>query len=115
MAGRGGGGHTPAAARADTCRPSSFAAHVLAAAPSLASASADWMTAATAAVAAPRGRAARLAPRMMPVGVPRVPYRLPKSSAWVWIDIWNVMVGGMGEPRKGRGREESRSITLTQP
>ena len=29
---------------------------------------------------------------MMPVGVPRVPYRLPKGGAWVWIDIWNCLV-----------------------
>lgn len=42
--------------------------------------------------------------RMMPVGVPRVPYRLPKGGAWVWIDIWNVMV----REKTRRGREGTR-------
>lgn len=28
---------------------------------------------------------------MMPVGVPRVPYRLPRSNYWAWVDIWNCL------------------------
>ena len=29
--------------------------------------------------------------KMMPIGVPRVPYRTPKESSWQWVDIWNCM------------------------
>lgn len=28
---------------------------------------------------------------MNPVGVPRVPYRLPRSNYWAWVDIWNCL------------------------
>lgn len=28
---------------------------------------------------------------MMPVGVPRVPYRTPKEGSWQWVDIWNCL------------------------
>lgn len=28
---------------------------------------------------------------MMPIGVPRVPYRTPQSGGWVWVDIWNCL------------------------
>jgi ATP-dependent protease ClpP protease subunit len=28
---------------------------------------------------------------MMPVGVPRVPYRLPRTNYWAWVDIWNCL------------------------
>ena len=28
---------------------------------------------------------------MHPVGVPRVPYRLPRSNYWAWVDIWNCL------------------------
>lgn len=28
---------------------------------------------------------------MMPIGVPRVPYRTPKENAWQWVDIWNCL------------------------
>ena len=30
--------------------------------------------------------------RMMPIGVPRVPYRTPQSGGWQWVDIWNCLV-----------------------
>ena len=30
--------------------------------------------------------------RMMPIGVPRVPYRTPKEGSWQWVDIWNCLV-----------------------
>ena len=30
--------------------------------------------------------------RMMPIGVPRVPYRTPKEGGWQWVDIWNCLV-----------------------
>ncbi|CAL5226195.1 g9031 [Coccomyxa viridis] len=29
--------------------------------------------------------------RMMPIGVPRVPYRTPQSGGWQWVDIWNCL------------------------
>ena len=29
---------------------------------------------------------------MMPIGVPRVPYRTPKEGGWQWVDIWNCLV-----------------------
>ncbi|KAL3133756.1 hypothetical protein ABBQ32_008240 [Trebouxia sp. C0010 RCD-2024] len=29
--------------------------------------------------------------RMMPIGVPRVPYRTPKEGGWQWVDIWNCL------------------------
>mmetsp|Transcript_17510 Transcript_17510/g.44806 ORF Transcript_17510/g.44806 Transcript_17510/m.44806 type:complete len:207 (-) Transcript_17510:141-761(-) len=28
---------------------------------------------------------------MMPIGVPRVPYRSPKEGGWQWVDIWNCL------------------------
>jgi ATP-dependent Clp protease, protease subunit len=28
---------------------------------------------------------------MMPIGVPRVPYRMPRSNLWTWVDIWNCL------------------------
>ena len=90
-------------------------AHVASAAPSMASMAGDWMATASAQAAGrvSSGRAStsssssassfssppsasfvarRRAVTMMPVGVPRVPYRLPKGGAWVWIDIWNCLV-----------------------
>ena len=53
---------------------------------------------------------------MMPIGVPRVPYRTPKEGGWQWVDIWNCLVRSQhwsvctsarscshdaGSPRKG--------------
>lgn len=29
--------------------------------------------------------------KMMPIGVPRVPYRTPKEGSWQWVDIWNCL------------------------
>lgn len=29
---------------------------------------------------------------MMPIGVPRVPYRAPQAGGWQWVDIWNCLV-----------------------
>jgi hypothetical protein len=29
---------------------------------------------------------------MMPIGVPRVPYRSQKEGSWQWVDIWNCLV-----------------------
>eukprot|EP00193_Tetraselmis_chui_P002850 CAMPEP_0177769586 /NCGR_PEP_ID=MMETSP0491_2-20121128/10410_1 /TAXON_ID=63592 /ORGANISM="Tetraselmis chuii, Strain PLY429" /LENGTH=270 /DNA_ID=CAMNT_0019286623 /DNA_START=128 /DNA_END=940 /DNA_ORIENTATION=+ len=29
--------------------------------------------------------------RMMPIGVPRVPYRSQKEGGWQWVDIWNCL------------------------
>ena len=37
--------------------------------------------------AAPR----RAVTRMMPIGVPRVPYRTPREGSWQWVDIWNCL------------------------
>ncbi|KAH7307401.1 hypothetical protein KP509_22G057400 [Ceratopteris richardii] len=28
---------------------------------------------------------------MMPIGVPKVPYRTPGEGGWQWVDIWNVL------------------------
>ena len=82
-------------------------AHVASAAPSTAAMAGDWMATASAQaagrVSSSRGAGASSSPAtsfvsrrrtvtMMPVGVPRVPYRLPKGGAWVWIDIWNCLV-----------------------
>lgn len=41
----------------------------------------------SAAAASPR----RQVTRMMPIGVPRVPYRTPKEGSWQWVDIWNCL------------------------
>ena len=35
---------------------------------------------------------------MMPIGVPRVPYRTPQSGGWQWVDIWNCLVCLMFHP-----------------
>eukprot|EP00239_Pterosperma_sp_CCMP1384_P002334 CAMPEP_0197848414 /NCGR_PEP_ID=MMETSP1438-20131217/8684_1 /TAXON_ID=1461541 /ORGANISM="Pterosperma sp., Strain CCMP1384" /LENGTH=204 /DNA_ID=CAMNT_0043460651 /DNA_START=455 /DNA_END=1069 /DNA_ORIENTATION=+ len=28
---------------------------------------------------------------MMPIGVPKVPYRTPKENTWQWVDLWNCL------------------------
>ena len=28
---------------------------------------------------------------MMPIGVPRVPYKTPNENSWQWVDIWNCL------------------------
>ena len=28
---------------------------------------------------------------MMPIGVPRVPYKTPGENMWQWVDIWNCL------------------------
>lgn len=33
----------------------------------------------------------KLSATMMPVGVPRVPYRMRRENVWQWIDIWNCL------------------------
>ena len=38
------------------------------------------------------GNFKRQVTRMMPIGVPRVPYRTPKEGGWQWVDIWNCLV-----------------------
>lgn len=35
--------------------------------------------------------ARRQVTRMMPIGVPRVPYRTPREGGWQWVDIWNCL------------------------
>jgi ATP-dependent Clp protease, protease subunit len=32
---------------------------------------------------------------MMPIGVPRVPYKTPGENMWQWVDIWNQLVATM--------------------
>ena len=44
------------------------------------------------------GTSKRQVTRMMPIGVPRVPYRTPKEGGWQWVDIWNCLVNT--EPRR---------------
>ncbi|TYH40682.1 hypothetical protein ES332_D12G264200v1 [Gossypium tomentosum] len=29
--------------------------------------------------------------RMMPIGTPRVPYRVPGEGTWQWVDLWNAL------------------------
>ncbi|KAB2070878.1 hypothetical protein ES319_A08G185200v1 [Gossypium barbadense] len=29
---------------------------------------------------------------MMPIGTPRVPYRVPCEETWQWVDLWNALV-----------------------
>jgi len=36
---------------------------------------------------------------MMPIGVPRVPYRTPREGGWQWVDIWNCLVRAPRQPR----------------
>lgn len=36
-------------------------------------------------------RGARATKTMMPIGVPRVPYKTPNESSWQWVDIWNCL------------------------
>merc|ERR1711966_79194 len=45
---------------------------------------------------------------MMPIGVPRVPYKTPGENSWQWVDIWNclyreriVFVGGPVDEEMG--------------
>ncbi|XP_052874026.1 ATP-dependent Clp protease proteolytic subunit-related protein 2, chloroplastic-like isoform X2 [Gossypium arboreum] len=28
---------------------------------------------------------------MMPIGTPRVPYRVPCEETWQWVDLWNAL------------------------
>ncbi|KAL2902198.1 ATP-dependent Clp protease proteolytic subunit-related protein 2 chloroplastic, partial [Bienertia sinuspersici] len=28
---------------------------------------------------------------MMPIGTPRVPYRVPGEGTWQWVDLWNAL------------------------
>ncbi len=30
--------------------------------------------------------------RMMPIGVPKVPFRTPREGGWQWVDLWNCLV-----------------------
>ena len=43
------------------------------------------------AVRAPRTRGGRATKTMMPIGVPRVPYKTPNENMWQWVDIWNCL------------------------
>jgi ATP-dependent Clp protease protease subunit len=45
----------------------------------------------TAARARGSGAATRRRVTMMPIGVPRVPYRTPSENSWQWVDIWNCL------------------------
>ena len=38
-----------------------------------------------------RGKASRSTATMMPIGVPRVPYKTPNENSWQWVDIWNCL------------------------
>lgn len=37
------------------------------------------------------GRGHRRTTTMMPIGVPRVPYKTPNENSWQWVDIWNCL------------------------
>ncbi|KAK1326549.1 hypothetical protein QJS10_CPA01g02640 [Acorus calamus] len=36
-------------------------------------------------------RATRARVSMMPIGIPRVPYRTPGEGSWQWVDLWNAL------------------------
>lgn len=37
------------------------------------------------------GKGSRSTTTMMPIGVPRVPYKTPNENSWQWVDIWNCL------------------------
>lgn len=37
------------------------------------------------------GSGRRRTATMMPIGVPRVPYKTPNENSWQWVDIWNCL------------------------
>lgn len=37
------------------------------------------------------GKASRAQVGMMPIGTPRVPYRVPGEGTWQWVDLWNAL------------------------
>jgi ATP-dependent Clp protease protease subunit len=41
--------------------------------------------------AAGKAIGARVTKTMMPIGVPRVPYKTPNENMWQWVDIWNCL------------------------
>mmetsp|Transcript_759 Transcript_759/g.1756 ORF Transcript_759/g.1756 Transcript_759/m.1756 type:complete len:289 (-) Transcript_759:358-1224(-) len=41
--------------------------------------------------ASPSGKGSRRVTTMMPIGVPRVPYKTPNENSWQWVDIWNCL------------------------
>ena len=43
------------------------------------------------AVAGGSGKGTRSVATMMPIGVPRVPYKTPNENSWQWVDIWNCL------------------------
>ena len=32
---------------------------------------------------------------MMPIGTPKVPYRVPGEGTWQWVDLWNALVSNL--------------------
>ena len=52
---------------------------------------ADKVTASLAVCARRGGGGARSVATMMPIGVPRVPYKTPNENSWQWVDIWNCL------------------------
>jgi len=43
------------------------------------------------AVGVSSGKNSRSVSTMMPIGVPRVPYKTPNENSWQWVDIWNCL------------------------
>ena len=43
------------------------------------------------AMATGSGKGSRSVATMMPIGVPRVPYKTPNENSWQWVDIWNCL------------------------
>jgi hypothetical protein len=37
------------------------------------------------------GAAVRKVVTMMPIGVPKVPYKTPGENSWQWVDLWNCL------------------------
>lgn len=58
---------------------------------------------------------------MMPIGVPRVPYRTPGENSWQWVDLWNclyreriIFVGqGINEELGNQARSPGRATALS--
>ena len=51
----------------------------------------DKVTASLSSAAGRSGKGSRSVATMMPIGVPRVPYKTPNENSWQWVDIWNCL------------------------
>ena len=92
--------------------------YILEAAPSLAARDFGAAVRGAVASAAPTSGPRCSPTRMMPIGVPRVPYRMPKEGVWQWIDIWNCMAregSAWGESKEQTKRAERAACAWPPP